>query len=246
MGELAGKTAVITGGATGIGAAVAHELAIRGARVILTSRREERLRAAAEELLAEGLRAEILVGDVQSDQLLEDLRRLAPDIDILVNNAAVFATYAPVEDVPLSEIDAVLEIDLRAVLRLIRHVLPNMKQRGFGRVINIGSVAGSLGAAGQVAYSTAKSALEGLTRSVALESARQGVTCNLVEPGLVQTERVLEKIDPEIRQRLIDATPLGRAGKPDEIAHAVAYLASEAAACVTGAVLPVDGGIRLR
>jgi len=244
--DLAGRTAVITGGGTGIGAAVARELAKRGARVILTSRREERLRAAAKDLLADGLRAEVLVGDVQSDQLLQDLGRLAPDIDILVNNAAVFATYGPVEEVPLAEINAVLEIDLRAVVRLVRHVLPNMKQRGFGRIINVGSVAGSLGAAGQVAYSTAKSALEGLTRSVALEGARHGVTCNLVEPGLVETERVVEKIDPEIRRHLIDATPLGRAGRPDEIAYAVAYMTSQAAACVTGAVLPVDGGIGLR
>jgi 3-oxoacyl-[acyl-carrier protein] reductase len=244
--DLAGKVAVITGGGTGIGAAVAEELARCGSRVILISRQAERLKAAAERLATSGHDAEVLVGDIQSEGFLTDLDQLAPRVDVLVNNAAVFAPYGTLEEVPMSEIDAVLDIDLRAALRLVRHVLPGMKARGFGRVINIGSVAGSLGAAGQVAYSTAKAALQGLTRSVAIECARSGVTCNLVEPGLVETERVLEKIAPEVRAHLIAATPVGRAGATDEIAHAVAYLASPASGSVTGALLPVDGGIGLR
>lgn len=244
--ELVGRTALVTGGGTGIGAAVALELARRGAEVVLVSRRADHLEATAAKLTEAGLRARVLVGDVREEQLFQELAGAVPRVDVLVNNAAVFAPYGPLEEVPLDEIDAVLEIDLRAALRLVRHVLPDMKARGWGRVIHLGSVAGSLGAAGQAAYSAAKAALEGLSRSVALEAAASGVTSNLVEPGLVETERTVSQIAPEIRQGLVDATPLGRPGTPEEVAHVVAYLASEAAACVTGAIVPVDGGIGLR
>ena len=246
MDSLAGRTAVVTGGGTGIGAAVAFVLASRGARVVLISRSSERLHATADRLQAAGYEADILVGDVNAARILEDLDELVPEVDILVNNAAVFAPYGPLEEISLADIDAVLDVDLRAVLRLVRHVLPGMKARGLGRVINIGSVAGRLGASGQVAYSTAKAALEGLTRSVALECAGSGVTCNLVEPGLVETERALAKIAPQVRRNLVAATPVGRAGRPEEIAYAVAYLVSKSAASITGAVLPVDGGIGIR
>lgn len=246
MTSLEGRTAVVTGAGTGIGASVARELAALGAQVVLTSRKRARLEEVARGLHEAGLEAVILAGDLRHPELLEELAAVAPRIDILVNNAAVFASYGPVEEVPLAEIDDVLEVDLRAVLRLVRFVLPAMKQRGWGRVINIGSVAGSLGAAGQVAYSTAKAGLEGLTRSVALECARAGVTCNLIEPGLIETQGVVERVAPRTLELLVAATPVGRPGRPEEVAHAVAYLASEAAAYVTGAVLPVSGGIGLR
>lgn len=225
---------------------MALELASAGCRVILTSRRVERLQIVAERLRAAGHQAEILAGDLQSENLLKDLEALAPTVDILINNAAVFAPYGNLEEVAQDDIDAVLAVDLRAAMRLSRHVLPGMKAQGFGRIINMGSVAGRLGAAGQVAYSSAKSGLEGLTRSVAIESARSGVTCNLVEPGLVETERVIDMIDEDTRSQLISATPIGRAGRPEEVAHVVAYLASDAAACITGATIPVDGGISIR
>ncbi|MCL4147457.1 UNVERIFIED_CONTAM: hypothetical protein GTU68_046035 [Idotea baltica] len=172
--------------------------------------------------------------------------RVKQRVDILVNNAAVFATYGPLEDVAPEEIQAVLDVDLVAALRLTQFVLPGMKANGWGRVIHIGSVAGRLGAVGQVAYSTAKAGLEGLTRSVAAEVGRHGVTCNLVEPGLVETARTLEEIDPQTRANLTAATPLGRPGTPEEIAATVVFLASPGAAAITGAVIPVDGGVGLR
>jgi NAD(P)-dependent dehydrogenase (short-subunit alcohol dehydrogenase family) len=244
--DYADRTAVITGGGTGIGAAIALELARRGARVVLTSRRSDRLQQVAQRLRALGLEAAVLAGDIRESALLDELSVLAPRVDILVNNAAVFAPYGMLEDILWSEIDDVLEVDLGAALRLVRFVLPGMRARGYGRIVNIGSVAGRLGAVGQVAYATAKAALEGLTRSVAIECAGAGITCNLIEPGLVETERVMARISPEIRAHLIAATPVGRAGRPEEIAHAAAFLASDSASYITGVTIPVSGGIGLR
>jgi NAD(P)-dependent dehydrogenase (short-subunit alcohol dehydrogenase family) len=245
MGEFDGQTAVITGGGAGIGYAIAAELAHGGARVVLISRDREHLEAAAEDLCGAGLEAIALAGDVTDPDLLSRLEGVAPEVDILVNNAAVFASYGPLEDVPLPEIDAVLAVDLRAYLILARHVLPGMKRRGFGRIVNIGSLAGSIGAGGQIAYATAKSALWGLTRSIAAECGRKGITCNLIEPGLISSERALAKIAPEIRDHLIRAAPLRRPGTVEEIAYAAAFLASRKASFITGVTLPVGGGMGL-
>ncbi len=243
---LAGRTALVTGGGTGIGAAVARELAARGARVVLVGRSPERLETVATSVRESGGEALALPGDVRELALLDALDAVCERVDVLVGNAAVFAPYAPLEDVALADITDVLEVDLAAALRLARHVLGGMKARGWGRIVHVGSVAGSLGAANQVAYSTAKAGLEGLTRAVAVEAARFGVTCNLVEPGLVGTERALANISAATRADLTRATPAARPGTPQEIAHAVAFLASDAAAAITGATLPLDGGIGLR
>lgn len=245
MTDLSGKTAVVTGGGTGIGAAVADGLARAGARVVLVSRTSERIEQVARAIEARGQRAEFLVGDVCNESLLAELQGAVGDVDILVNNAAVFASYGAFEDVPPNEIADVLEVDLAAALRLSRFVLPAMKRNAWGRIINMGSVAGRLGAAGQVAYSTAKAGLEGFTRSLAVETARSGITCNLVEPGLVDTARTTQKIDAETRAHFAAATPLARAGQPAEVAHAVVFFASAEAAGITGATLPVDGGLGL-
>ncbi len=246
MTELAGKTALVTGAGTGIGAAIAMHLARQGAELVLVARTMQRIEAVGEQIRKEGFRAQALAGDIRSPELFEHMAKVKQPIDILVNNAAVFATYGPLEDIAPEEIQAVLDVDLVAALRLTQFVLPAMKSAGWGRVIHIGSVAGRLGAVGQVAYSTAKAGLEGLTRSVAAEVGRYGVTCNLVEPGLVETARTLEKIDPATRAHLTAATPIGRPGTPDEIAATVAFLASPRASAITGVILPVDGGVGLR
>lgn len=245
MGEQSGRTAVVTGGRTGIGRAVARELARAGVRVISIARDAELLERSVAELRTEGLDVVALAGDVTDPSLLLRLDALAPVVDILVNNAAVFASYGDLDAVPLEELDAVLAVDLRACLILARHVLPGMKARRFGRIVQIGSAAATLGAAGQVAYSTAKAALGGMTRSLAAECSRRGVTCNLIEPGLIESERALARIAPEIRACLVRATPMRRPGTVEEVAYAVAFLASNHASFITGATLPVSGGLGL-
>lgn len=243
--ELSGKTALVTGAARGIGRAVALELAQAGAHLVLLARTEDALEAVRAEVEAAGGTAVAHVADLTDPALFDALDEVAPAVDVLVNNAACFATYGPVEDVPEAEIARVLDVDLCAALRLVRHVLPGMKARGFGRILHIGSVAGSLGGAGQVAYSTAKAGLRGLTVSVAVECARRGVTSNLLELGLVTTERTSAAIDPAILRALVRNTPVGRPGTPEEVAHAVRFLASPRASYITGAVLPVSGGLGL-
>lgn len=246
MSELSGKTALVTGAGTGIGAEIALQLARQGAELVLVARTMERIEEVGERIREEGLRAHTLAGDIRSPELFEKMGKIEKPVDILVNNAAVFATYGPLEEVAPEEIQAVLDVDLVAALRLTQFVLPAMKSAGWGRIVHIGSVAGRLGAVGQVAYSTAKAGLEGLTRSVAAEVGRHGITCNLVEPGLVETARTLSKIDEQTRAYLTAATPLGRPGTPAEVAATVAFLASPRAAAITGAVIPVDGGVGLR
>jgi 3-oxoacyl-[acyl-carrier protein] reductase len=244
--NLSGKVAVVTGAGTGIGAAVAKRLAASGARVVLVSRTTERIAEISAAIQSAGHLAQAVRGDVRSEDLRIELSKHVERVDILVNNAAVFASYGPLEGVPADELEDVMEVDLTAALRLTRFVLPGMKKAGWGRIINVGSVAGRLGAVGQVAYAAAKAGLEGFTRSLAAETARDGITCNLVEPGLVETPRTTEKIAAETIGHLIQATPLLRAGQPAEVAHAIAFLASAEASGLTGATLPVDGGLGLR
>ena len=133
----------------------------------------------------------------------------------------------------------------RAGLELARCLLPGMRDRGWGRFVFIGSAAGQLGARGQAAYAASKSALVGLVRSLAVEAGRDGVTCNLVDPGLIDTERTREALDADTKCAIIGNTALGRAGRPEEVAALVALLASEAGSYITGAALPVDGGLGL-
>ena len=167
------------------------------------------------------------------------------EVDVLVNNAAAFAAYGPLEDVSAADLARVVDTIVVAPLHLGAAVLPGMKRRGFGRIVNIGSVAAGLGAERQAVYASAKSALYGFTKSVALEGARFGVTCNLLDLGLIATERIAEAVPEKIQRELIAHTPLGRAGTVEEVADAVAFLVSTRASFITGAAIPVSGGLGL-
>jgi 3-oxoacyl-[acyl-carrier protein] reductase len=243
--ELDGRVALVTGASRGIGRAIAVELGAMGARVIATGRREFALVQTCDEIQALGGEGVPLVGDLRDPAYLERLDRATPRIDVLVHNAAAFARYAPLERVPRDEVDLVLDVILRAALRLTAHVLPGMKERGFGRIVSIGTIAAETGADGQVPYATAKAALVGLTKSVASESARFGVTCNLVHPGLIATERIAESVAPEYQRRILANTAAGRPGTPKDVAQLVAFLCSARASHVTGAAIPVSGGFGL-
>ncbi len=243
---LAGRTAVVTGAGRGIGRATALALAQAGARVVAVGRREFALVETCAALAAMGLAGSVpLVCDITREDAPERLARAAPEVDVLVQNAAAFATYANLEDVPGEQIDTVIATNLRAPLRLLAAVLPGMKARGFGRIVHVGSIAAETGAIGQVVYTATKSALIGLTRSVAAECARHGVTCNLIEPGLIDTERIAEAVAGHWQARLLANNATGRPGRAEEVADLVRFLCSPAAAYINGATLPISGGQNL-
>ena len=239
------RTALVTGAGTGIGCAVALELAARGDRLVLVGRTRETLERVAKAIDAGGGEAVVVDADVTDVASVDAIDEVATTVDILINNAAAYAGFALVEDGSDEEFDDVHATVVGGARRLIRHVVPGMKSRGFGRIVNVGSLAAELGGPGQAAYAAAKAGLIGLTRTVALESARFGVTVNLVQPGLIDTDRIDRAVDEAVRERLIRNIPARRIGTPDEIAHAVAFLTSEQASYITGALVPVSGGLGL-
>ncbi|SDG75332.1 SDR family NAD(P)-dependent oxidoreductase [Roseospirillum parvum] len=248
---LAGRHALITGGGKGIGAAIAIALAARGARLSLLGREMAALKATAAALPhALPLGADV-TDPAATEAALTQARATHGPIHILVNNAGA------VETAPLTRTDDALwgrliELNLGAVFRLTRAVLPEMLAAGWGRVINIASTAGLTGYPYVAAYCAAKHGVVGLTRAVALETAGTGVTVNCVCPGLTDTalaERAVASVaartgrpEAEIRARLIEPNPLGRLIAPQEVAETVAWLALPAASAMTGQAIAVAGG----
>jgi 3-oxoacyl-[acyl-carrier protein] reductase len=245
---LAGRTAVVTGATRGIGRAVALRLGRAGARVAFSwlSRAE-----AAEHVLAElralgceahGVRLD--VGDFTGSQAFaEDVRSRFGPIDILVNNAGVVVDR-PLYAMTEADWDVVVDTNLKGAFNMARAVLPRMMKRGAGRIVNIASVSALRGLPGQANYAASKAGLLGLTRALASESARFGVTVNAVAPGFIDTDLV-RTLPEERRAQILKGIPMARLGGEDEVAQAVLFLVSDAATYITGAVLPVDGGLLL-
>jgi 3-oxoacyl-[acyl-carrier protein] reductase len=246
MIDLSGKSAVVTGGSRGIGRAIALRLATQGADVAFSYRgNEAAAKATAGEIEALGRTAVAHQGDATQQESAEALVKAALDafgkVDILVNNAGITRDDLIMRMSPAAWRD-VLETNLFGAFYATKAVTrPMLKAKG-GRIINITSVSGQAGQTGQANYSSAKAGLIGLTKATARELASRGITCNAVAPGFVLTE--LTKDLPEALQAEITArTPLGRFGTTEEIANAVAFLASDEAAFITGQVLAVDGGL---
>jgi 3-oxoacyl-[acyl-carrier protein] reductase len=240
------QVAVVTGAGRGIGHAIAVRLAKEGARVASVSRTEANAKKTADEInatRAEAAKAYAVdVADhaaVQkaAAQILEDFGR----VDILVNNAGVTRDGLSMR-MSLDDWDTVLNTNLKGAFTFTQALMrPMIKQRS-GRIINISSIAGLTGNAGQANYSASKAGLIGLTKTLARELASRGITVNAVAPGLIETDMTTVLSD-EIRQAILQKVPLGKLGEPDDIAGAVAYLASAEAKYITGQVLTVDGGM---
>jgi 3-oxoacyl-[acyl-carrier protein] reductase len=239
-----GQVALVTGASRGIGAAIAHELAARGLKVIGTATSDAGAAKIGEALAAfPGCRgANLDVNDVAAGEALIDaIVKEHGGLQVLVNNAGITRDMLAMR-LKDPDWDAVLDTNLKAVFRMSRAVIrPMMKQR-YGRIISITSVVGASGNAGQANYAAAKAGVAGMTRALARELGSRNITVNCVAPGFIETD-MTANLPQEQQQALLGQIPLGHLGKPADIAHAVAYLASPHAAYVTGQELHVNGGM---
>ena len=242
---LQGKLALVTGATRGIGRAIALELGRQGATVVGTATSEAGVAEIGSMLSQAGIKGAGMVLNVRDaagcDALIEAVQKAHGDILILVNNAGITRDNLALR-MKDAEWDEVIDINLRAVFRLSRAVMRGMMKARWGRIINITSVVGASGNPGQANYAAAKAGVVGMTKSLARELGSRGITVNCVAPGFIDTD--MTRALPEAqRTGLLAQIPLGRLGAPEEIGAAVAYLASPAAAYVTGCVLHVNGGM---
>lgn len=245
--SLKDKVAIVTGGARGIGREIALLLANNGADIALFDVNEELLKQTAAEIEALGRKAEGFVVDVTKSETVNEAVGKVLDkhgrVDILINNAGITkdGLLVRMDD---SQWDAVVNINLKGTFLCTRAVAkPMMKQRA-GRIVNIASIVGVIGNAGQANYSASKAGVIGLTKTTAKELAARGVTCNAIAPGFIQTD-MTDKLPEEARKRLMDAIPMGSLGSPKDIAEAALFLSSDSARYITGQVLVVDGGLAM-
>jgi 3-oxoacyl-[acyl-carrier protein] reductase len=237
MFQLAGKTALITGGSRGIGKATAQALKTLGASVIIHGSNPHTLDETARELGGVGTMA----ADFADPAAVEAMAQQLGPIDILVNNAGITRDALFLRQTQ-EQWDAVLTVNLDAVVRLTRALLPHMSKTGWGRIVNVTSIVAHMGNIGQTNYITAKAALGGFTRALARETARKGVTVNAVAPGFIETD-MTANIPEQMKENFVKQIPAQRFGQAAEIAAAVAFLCTPEAGYITGTTLHVNGGM---
>ena len=242
---LSDKVAVVTGASRGIGRCIALALAAQGAKVVASARNAEALDNLVEEIKRQGGEATAVVGDVAVDtdasRLIDQAVAKYGHLDILVNNAGITRDGLLLR-MKNEDWDAVLDTNLKGAFLCIRAAAKVMSKQRSGRIINISSVVGEMGNAGQANYCASKAGLLGLTKSVARELARRNVTVNAITPGFIVTDMTDDMTD-KARQAMTEQIPLGRLGEVDDIANAVIFLASDQSSYITGQVLGINGGM---
>jgi 3-oxoacyl-[acyl-carrier protein] reductase len=246
--SLVNRVAVVTGGSRGIGRAIAIELAKRGAAVVVNyNKSPESAEKVVEQIKAAGGRAAAFQADVASLEQSTNLIKFAVDtfgdLQILVNNAGITKDTL-IMMMSEEDWDAVQDTNLKSTFNCSKAAVKHMMRKRYGRIINMASVAGQMGNAGQTNYSASKAGQIGFTKALAREVATRNITVNAIAPGFVDTE-ILNTVPPETMEAALKFVPLGRKGQPEEIAFAVAFLASDQAAYITGQVLGVDGGMAM-
>ena len=245
MRGLKGKVAIVTGGAQGIGSAVAERFAAEGARVVITSRDGTKAEEAAEALKKKGGDARGLAAGLDDRDSVKDLVdgviEAYGTIDVLVNNAATVRDTLLMR-MKQADWDEVMQVNLGGVFICTQAVIRQMMRQRSGRIINMTSIVGLSGNAGQANYAASKAGIVGFTKSVAKEVGSRGITVNAISPGYIETG-MTASLPEAIRTAFVDATPLSRAGQPGDVAGIAAFLASDDAAFITGQVMRVDGGM---
>jgi len=245
--DLKGRVAIVTGGAQGIGKSIATQLALAGANVVIADMAEEMAKSTAKEISQKGSEAVSIVVDVSSFSSVEEMVKKTLDkfgrIDILINNAGI-TRDALVMRMKEEDWDMVLDINLKGAFNCIKIVSPIMMKQRFGKIVNIASIVGINGNAGQANYSASKGGLIALTKTCAKELASRQINVNAVAPGFIQTS-MTERLSAEVREKLSSQIPLGKMGNPDDVANAVLFLVSEKSSYITGEVIKVDGGMAM-
>lgn len=242
------KVAVVTGGAKGLGREDALVLAKAGADIVIVDINKEGAEQTAEEVTKIGRKALAMAIDITDRTAVQGVAEKVKDqfggADILINNAAMLNNLSQIEKMNDSLWQRDLDINLTGTYYCTKAFFPHMKGKKWGRIINMASVAGTLGGFGQASYSTTKAGILGFTKTVALEGARFGITCNAIVGGVFATD-MTNAMPQEMQQRVLNRIPMRKFGKPDDVAKAIAFLASENASYITGVALNVTGGLEL-